>query len=80
MEVLCNETVIPTVETDSGDGSEMESVMEGEENKSRANIGARLTPDFRDNEESNNVMRCCCWFQLVEYIGSMGKETFDLFY
>ena len=26
------------------------------------------------------MMRCCCWFQLVEYnIGSMGNETFDLF-
>ena len=41
------------VETGGGDSSEMGSVKNGKK-KSTASIGASLTPDFRDNEESNN--------------------------
>ena len=42
--VLCNETVIPTVETDSGDDSEMGSVMEGEENKNQGLVSVPGSP------------------------------------
>ena len=41
------------VETDGGYRSEMGSVTE-ERKKSTTNIGARLTLDFKDKEESNN--------------------------
>ena len=43
------------VETIGGDGSKTELVMK-EKKKSTTNIGASLTPDYREKEESNNIV------------------------
>ena len=42
------------METGVGDGSETGSVTEEGEQKSTTGVSASLTPDFRDQEESNN--------------------------
>ena len=47
MEVLCNETVIPTVETHSGNGIEIGSVMEGEENKNQGLVSVPGSPGLQ---------------------------------
>ena len=43
------------METSSGDGSEMGSVMKKKGKKFMTSIGAILTPDYRDKEERNNI-------------------------
>ena len=44
------------VETVDGDGSEMGSMTKKGKQKSMTSIGASLTPEFRDKDESNIVL------------------------
>ena len=47
VEVLCNETPVPTVEMDSGDSIEIGSVMEGEENKNHGLVSVPGSPGLQ---------------------------------
>ena len=68
------------METDSGDGSKMGSVIEGEENKNQGLVLVTGSPRLQGHRGEQQRDEMFFRFQLVEYnIGSMGKETFDLF-
>ena len=47
------------METGGGDGSETGLVMTKKEKKPTTGIGASLTPDYRNKEESNNNIAIC---------------------
>ena len=56
------------VETVGGDGSELGQVTKKRgKQKWATDIGASLTPDYRDKEESNNSNSINCFYSVVFY-------------